>query len=222
MEVLGIVVRALILGFSVAAPLGPTGTTVVRRSMTSGSWYGFGIGLGAALTDFIYFGATLAGVTPLVERIDWLPPFLYIIGVVLLGKLGIESILESRRNIDAVMIPTRGTAPIHDYRWRDAVMLGIAITVVNPATISSWLSLGGAFSAAHMTDQPIAVAVAAMLAVAAGSAIWFGILAGVSGLGGRTSASRTPVLVRTVGFASGIILLAFAAVFLWRAIDAVF
>ncbi len=220
MEELGIVIRALVLGFTVAAPLGPTGTTVVRRSLSLGAWSGFGVGFGAALTDFAYFGATLAGLTPLVDRIDWLPPVLYLVGVVLLGKLGIEAILESRRDIDAVMVPTRGTAPVHDARWRDAVALGIAITLVNPATISSWISLGGAFSAAHMADQSVLVAVAAMIAVAAGSTIWFAILAGVSGLG-RASASRTPVLVRWVGFASGVILLGFAAVFLWRAIDAI-
>ncbi len=220
MEELGIVFRALVLGFTVAAPLGPTGTTVVRRSLSLGAWSGFGVGFGAALTDFVYFGATLAGLTPLIERVGWLPPVLYIIGVVLLGKLGIEAIRESRRDIHDAMILTRGTAPIHDARWRDAVMLGIAITVVNPATISSWISLGGAFSAAHMTGQPVAIGIAAMLAVATGSAIWFAILASVSGLG-RASASRTPVLVRSVGFGSGVILLAFAAVFLWRAIDAI-
>lgn len=51
---------------------------------------------------------------------------------------------------------------------------------------------------------------------------WFAILAATSGVG-QTAPRRTPVLVRTVGFASGVILLAFAAFFIWiwRAIDVI-
>ncbi|HRA32337.1 MAG: LysE family transporter [Thermomicrobiales bacterium] len=217
----GIIIRALILGFTVAAPLGPTGVTVVRRSLSLGAWSGFGVGLGAALTDFVYFGATLAGLTPLIERVSWLPPALYIFGVALLGKMGIDAIRESRHDIHDVMVLTRGVAPIHDARWRDAVLLGIGVTIVNPAAISAWISLGGAFSAAHMAGQPITIGIAAMLAVATGSATWFAILSAVSGLGGA-SASRAPILIRSAGFASGIILLGFAAAFLWRAIDVIF
>lgn len=220
MEDLGVVIRALILGFAVAAPLGQVGITVVRRSLTIGALSGFGVGLGAALAALVYFGAALLVVKPLAERYDWLEPILYALGAIALVGLAIEKLREARQDLDGVLIPTRGTAPVHSSLLGDAIVLGISTTIANPATISSWAPLGGAFSAAYVIDQPIALAILSIVAVVVGVVAWFAILAAASGVG-QAAPDRTPVLVRSIGYASGIVMLAFAAYFIWRAVDAI-
>lgn len=57
-----------------------------------------------------------------------------------------------------------------------------------------------------------------MLAIMAGSALWFGILALMVGAA-RRYADRWPWVFRGVGLASGLALLAFAISFAWQGID---
>jgi hypothetical protein len=46
--------RALALGFSIAAPVGPIGALCIRRTLTQGRLTGFMTGLGAATADALY------------------------------------------------------------------------------------------------------------------------------------------------------------------------
>ena len=46
--------RGLIIGFSIAAPVGPIGVLCIRRTLTAGRRVGLLTGLGAATADAIY------------------------------------------------------------------------------------------------------------------------------------------------------------------------
>jgi threonine/homoserine/homoserine lactone efflux protein len=46
--------RGLLLGFSIALPVGPIGVLCIRRTLTQGQMAGFLSGLGAATADAIY------------------------------------------------------------------------------------------------------------------------------------------------------------------------
>jgi threonine/homoserine/homoserine lactone efflux protein len=50
---IGFLGRGLILGFSIAAPVGPIGVLCIRRTLTEGIASGFLSGLGAATADAI-------------------------------------------------------------------------------------------------------------------------------------------------------------------------
>jgi threonine/homoserine/homoserine lactone efflux protein len=209
---------AFVLGLSVAAPLGPTSATAIRRGLTSGAWSAFWVGMGAALTDFLYITLTWIGIAPIVERVELLTPVLYLTGAVVLGRMGFGAVHEALG--DGFRPPSAATAsgsgaPTH---WHAMLLLGISVTMVNPATITSWLSIGGAFVAKHLTDLSAAESLGAMVAVLAGSAFWFSVLALIVGIA-RASIARLPWLFRAVGFVSGVALLGFAAVFAWGTID---
>lgn len=56
--------KGMIVGFSIAAPVGPIGILCIRRTVQFGRWSGLFSGLGAALADAVYaiiaaFGLTL-------------------------------------------------------------------------------------------------------------------------------------------------------------------
>ena len=46
--------KGLIIGFSIAAPVGPIGILCIRRCLSQGYWAGFFTGLGAATADALY------------------------------------------------------------------------------------------------------------------------------------------------------------------------
>ena len=49
-----LVLRGLIIGFSIAAPVGPIGVLCIRRTLADGRLYGLVSGLGAATADALY------------------------------------------------------------------------------------------------------------------------------------------------------------------------
>lgn len=210
----------LLLGIGVAAPLGPTSATAIRRGLIFGGWAAFWVGMGAALTDFFYIFLTYLGVAPLIARIPALEPVLYLVGAFVLGRMAFFAIREGISG--GIVIPTTATPGIAEQNtWRSALLLGITVTVVNPATITSWLSVGGAYVANDLATRPFPEAFGGMLAVMVGSAAWFSVLAAIVGVA-RSSIGRFPWLFRAVGIVSGCILLAFAVVFGWKGLAEVF
>ena len=57
------VVRGVILGVSIAAPVGPIGILCIRRTLAEGRLVGFICGLGAATADLFYGALTAFGLT---------------------------------------------------------------------------------------------------------------------------------------------------------------
>ncbi|WP_321473206.1 LysE family transporter [uncultured Paludibaculum sp.] len=72
--------KGIVLGFSIAAPVGPIGLLVLRRSLTSGMRAGFICGLGAAAADLCYGALAVLGVTMLAA---WQRPAAVIGGLLL-------------------------------------------------------------------------------------------------------------------------------------------
>src|ERR1041385_2351693 len=51
---IGIFARGLVIGFAIAAPVGPIGMLVIRRTLAEGRLLGLLTGLGAAVADALY------------------------------------------------------------------------------------------------------------------------------------------------------------------------
>src|ERR671916_2090202 len=63
MELLGPLLRGLVIGFSIAAPVGPIGVLCIRRTLTDGRSAGFLSGLEAASADALYGCVATLGLT---------------------------------------------------------------------------------------------------------------------------------------------------------------
>lgn len=56
-------IKGIVLGFSIAAPVGPIGILCIRKTLQFGRLSGFFSGLGAALTAMIYGSIAAFGLT---------------------------------------------------------------------------------------------------------------------------------------------------------------
>ncbi len=63
MELLDTLFRGLVIGFSIAAPVGPVGVLCIRRTLANGRSAGFLSGLGAASADALYWCVAALGLT---------------------------------------------------------------------------------------------------------------------------------------------------------------
>ena len=177
--------------------------------------------MGAAVTDYLYVLVTYAGLGPAITYLTWLPFVLYVVGGFVLGRMAFgtlhEVVARRRRSWGGSDVTRSDGRRDLDPGWRAALGLGLSITVVNPATITSWLTLGGAFVAVNLHDVAVPVALTILLGIGAGSAAWFTILAGLVWTA-RAAATRLPAILDVVGMLSGLVLLSFALSFTYQAV----
>jgi len=81
--------KGLILGFSIAAPVGPIGVLCIRRTLSRGMLNGFLSGIGAATADGIYGCIAAFGVTAVSSLLLEHQFYLRLAGGVFLLYLGL-------------------------------------------------------------------------------------------------------------------------------------
>jgi putative LysE/RhtB family amino acid efflux pump len=198
--------RGVVIGFVIAAGLGPIGLLCIRRSLESGFGLGFATGLGAATADAIYAAVAAFGATALsTALVDVRRPLAVVGGLVLIG-LGINAWLHAADPVAAV--PDR-------LRRRDvatAWATTVGLTLTNPMTI---LSFAAAFVALVPPDQDPRAAARIVAGVGLGSAAWWLLLAGGTSIVRR---AVTPRVMRGLRYASAVLFTGFGLVALGSAL----
>lgn len=85
---LGLIIKGIIIGILVSAPMGPIGMLCIQRTLNKGRWHGFVTGLGAALSDVIYASLTCLGMGVVVNFVETNQAPLQLIGSIVLGLFG--------------------------------------------------------------------------------------------------------------------------------------
>ncbi len=190
--------RGLLIGLSIAAPVGPIGVLCIRRTLAAGRVYGLVSGLGAATADAFYgsvagFGLTfLSGF--LIEQRFWLK----LIGGLFLCYLGIRTFLAQP---DA---PERAAAA-KSSGLTGAYASTLLLTLTNPTTILSFAAIFAGLGLASVSGSYLSSGLL-VLGVFLGSALWWFVLSGgVSLFRGKLGTRQ----LRWINRLSGGIILAF-------------
>jgi threonine/homoserine/homoserine lactone efflux protein len=223
--------RGLLIGVSIAAPVGPIGILSIRRTLTDGLLIGVLTGLGAATADAIYgaiagFGLTFVS-SLLIQQGFWLRA----VGGLFLCYLGIRIFLSQPSREAANLSVKPSVQPYaqenaqENWQEKDHQVMGrsvktlagayfstVFLTLTNPATILSFAAVfAGLGLANRQNSYPEATVL--VLGVFLGSALWWLLLCGaVSLFRARFDAARLRWLNRVFGFmllTFGIIALSF-------------
>jgi threonine/homoserine/homoserine lactone efflux protein len=161
--------RAIGLGFTIAAAIGPISLLTIRRTLAHGQLYGLVSGLGVALADATYAGIAAFGLTAVTRVLVGGRVALGVIGGAVLVWLGART-LVSRPSAAATDAALPGLLP--------AVASIYALTMTNPMTILSFAAL---FAALGVSSGKVTDALALTLGVLVGSALWWLVLTTVVG-----------------------------------------
>jgi threonine/homoserine/homoserine lactone efflux protein len=200
-----LVLRGFLIGFSIAAPVGPIGILCIRRTLAEGRWYGLLSGLGAASADTIYglvaaLGLTLVS-TFLIEQADWLR----LIGGGYLCYLGGKTMLSQ---------PAQQAAQAQGRGLLGAYTSTLFLTLTNPLTIFAFAAIfagAGASVASGNTSEALLI----VLGVFWGSSAWWLILVTLTGV---FRSKLTTGGLRWVNRVSGVFILGFGV---WLLIELV-
>ncbi|MDE2220943.1 MAG: LysE family transporter [Gammaproteobacteria bacterium] len=185
--------KGLVLGFSIAAPVGPIGLLCIRRSLSTGRLAGLATGMGAATADACYGAVAAFGLTRVTSLMVGARTWLTLVGGLFLCWLGarimrIHPDLAVGREADS---------------WAHGAYLGaLIITLTNPLTILAFLGAFAGLGLAVAHDYLGATVLVAGVFV--GSGIWWLIL---SGFAARMRDRFDPRWLQRVNWVSGALLI---------------
>lgn len=192
-----IFLQGLLLGFSIAAPVGPIGVLCIRRTLVDGRLAGFLSGLGAATADMLYGAVAAFGLTAVMNLLVNAQPWLRAVGGLFLLYLGIRTFFAK---------PAPESAPARSTGLFSAYASTFLLTVTNPMTILAFLGIFSAILPSNGTTDAASSA-SLVLGVFLGSAFWWLALNGLVGL---FRERFTPVWMQWVNRVSGVVITVFA------------
>ena len=149
----------LILGISLAAPIGPVKAVLLNKGIKNGFFHAWFFSLGSIATDVLYMGLVYFGIGRFIES-----PFLQIIlwsfGCFVLLYTGIENLLFV--NETKVNLKIRKSI-----RLRHSILTGFFMSLFNPLTILFWVGIYGSIlanSAGTATEYQVILNSSAILA----------------------------------------------------------
>ena len=196
MEWLEVFVSSLLIGLSIAAPVGPIGVLTIQRSLDQGPRAGLATGLGAAVADAVYGAIGAFGVTWLIQALVAVRLPLALFGAAFL-------LWMAWKLVHAPVAERTVRSETARSGWHYFTTTFV-LTLSNPATILSFVALFAAMAGRSAVTAPGTM----VLGVLLGSATWWLFL---STLVGRLRERFDARWQRRISLCSAAVLATFAA-----------
>jgi threonine/homoserine/homoserine lactone efflux protein len=200
--ILHLFLKGLIIGFSIAAPVGPIGVLCMRRTLVDGGIAGFVSGLGAATADAIYGCVAGFGLTFISNFLIRQQFAFRLVGGGFLCYLGVKTLL-AKPSIKG--IPAEGNRLVAGYATT------FFLTLTNPMTILSFAAVFAGLGLVETGGNYLSAG-ALVSGVFLGSTLWWLVLSG--GVAIFRSRISVPGLHR-VNRLAGAIIAAFGLAAFW-------
>lgn len=172
MQPIHIFIKGWIIGLSIAVPVGPIGILCIRRTLVQGRKNGFLSGLGAATADAMYGAIAGFGLTFLSNILIGQQRWLRLIGGGLLFILGVKTFLSKPAE--------EGTLVERKSLW-SAYLSTFFLTLTNPMTILFFAAVFAGLGFVNESDHYVSAGIL-VLGIFVGSAMWWLILSGFTGI----------------------------------------
>ncbi len=195
MTPISLFLRGLLIGLSIAAPVGPIGVLCIRRTLAEGRVAGLASGLGAATADML-FGCVAGFGLPFISNALLAQRFWFqLIGGLFLCYLGVKTLLSRPAGISATAQQGKGLL--------GAYASTLFLTATNPLTIFAFAAIYAGLGAA---TGDYGAALTLVAGVFTGSALWWLLLSGGVSLFRTKFDARSLLWVNRV---SGVVIVGF-------------
>lgn len=199
--------NGILLGFSIAAPVGPIGILCLRKTLTQGRSFGFVAGLGAASADAVYGSMAALGLTVISHFLIRYSPWVQLLGAIFLLYLAYSTFRSP--------VTQAAEADIVKTNYLKTFITTFFLTLTNPLTILSFIGIFAGMNIASGSVSSVYLVVGVFL----GSAAWWLILSTVAGL---LRQMIRPHVMKMINLFSGLILLSFGIYSLYSAYGGLF
>lgn len=190
-----LLIKGLIIGLAVAAPVGPIGVLCIKNTLNKGRLSGLATGLGAATADALYGCIAAFGLTIISNFLIGHTVLLKALGGAFLFYIGIMTCIKNTGTLCA-SINSNGKSLLKDYSTT------FMLTLSNPLTILSFAAIIAGAGAAEKTTATQALLT--VFGVFCGSALWWIALSFLTGF------LKKRINTLFINYTSGMIICIFA------------
>lgn len=161
-----LLLKGIIIGLSIAAPVGVIGVLCIQRTIKQGKWIGFLSGLGAATADMVYGAVTALGLTSIMDFLLKNSQWIQVLGGIFLLLLGLKFFfIDSKKKVQANTDKSSSKTAFSAY------MSTFFLTLSNPLTILMFIGIfsGSGALIESNSQSPFLM----VLGVFVGSALWW-------------------------------------------------
>jgi threonine/homoserine/homoserine lactone efflux protein len=202
--------RNILLGISLAAPLGPSSVAVIQNGLQRGFLRAFLTGLGVTMADATYLLVVFFGLSSFVS-IPVVKVLIWTLGACVLLYLGTQSIREARRKFEF----DRTTVSV----GRNPVSAGFLVNISNPLAVVWWLGIFGSLLGASAGGIAHINALFSSSAILIGILFWHSMMSVLTHWGKRLLNETT---ARYISIIAGIVLILFGLRFAYNALSTLF
>lgn len=136
---LKIIITKIILGISLAAPIGPVNAEMIKRGLSTGFWGSFNVRLGGAIANILLLLLAYFGLGSIIKY----PKVIFtisIIGVIALIYLGVKNIFKaiSKQFLNLNLNNNYSKTP--QYSINNGLLVGFSLSFASPIGLMFWLS----------------------------------------------------------------------------------
>ena len=134
----------VLLGISLAAPIGPVNSAVINKGIQNGFWHAYTVGIGSIIADGFFMLLVYMGLYQFLN-VPIIQIFLWLFGAFILLYTGIESILK----VDKISLSYNRTKEplLHCF------LVGFFMSITSPLSIMFWLGIYGSVLAQTAQTQ---------------------------------------------------------------------
>lgn len=202
-SIVEIMLKGIIIGIIVSAPMGPVGVMCIRRTLNKGRWHGFMTGIGASVSDLVYATITALGMSFVFDFINNAHNmfFLQVVGSILLFFFGLHTFRTNPHSYRANPMDKLGSYPVTKSKLAYNFATGFALAISNPLVILMFVALFARMSFV-LPELDFAERVAGYASIWMGAVVWwFAITWLVGKLGSRFDVRGIWLLNRVIGSA---------------------
>lgn len=204
------IARNVILGITLAAPLGPAGIAIIQTGFRQGFLRAFLTGIGVTMADttyllVVYFGISSYISLPLVKISIWT------LGALVLMYLGIQSLRDARRRRDLETMAVSTS--------RNPLLVGYVVNISNPIAIVWWVGIFGSLLGASTNGSDRIGALLSGSTILIGILSWHSLMSLLTHWGKRFLNERT---AKCISIIAGLALIMFGLRFAYYAARTVF
>lgn len=205
----GVIIQQIVLGVSLAAPVGPINIEMIKRGVQKGFWHAWIVGIGGMSADIlfmllIYFGLSSMFMYTYVQAV------MYCFGFFLLFYLGFQNVKQGISKEDMEYKKEEIGGLRHSY------MTGFLIAISNPLNLVFWFGVYGSTLSSLLTKVSQTEALLYSFCIVVGIILW-NLNIAFSVHFGRTLFRPRALSYITAG--AGVILVAYSIHFAYKALQ---
>lgn len=207
---MNVIISYIILGLSLAAPIGPINAAQLEKGIKNGFLHSWLVGLGAMVADILYMAAVYFGLVQFLE-IPIIKAFLWLFGFFILIYTGVESLITAGR-----LVSSRRKNEESAFK---SFFSGFLMSLSNPLTILFWLGIYGSVLAKTVTMYETNQLLLYSSAIFIGIVIWDFTMAIISSSFRRILSAN---ILTFISIISGLSLICFGLYFGYQGISILF